>query len=204
MEIKVQKKKAIEILEECRDKVFSDEFNQIAWKAETIEHLNEIFNTEDKGHKIDNFVFRSPFSKTNSPEYINYRKITAQKLIQSYIDIIKTHVDDAEVDEGNKFQQEIFQLNVDISRFQSENTQLQIKTQSLQNLNQTIEIELNVAKNKIKHLEENTVQLTGITLEKLWLLLKRLPIVQLWGLITGVFAVLGLIYWFGTLTIVHN
>ena len=56
---------------------------------------------------------------------------------------------------------------------------------------------------EIKKLQENTVQLNEITINKLFGLIKNLPIGQVIGLFTALFGIIGFSYLFGT-TIKEN
>lgn len=199
MELKIPKHKAIEILEKRKSEIGIIGFEPKVWKHTTEDNLKEIFGGLDfKWSQINSISFSSPYSEVSSNVFVS-GKIQAKKYLDSYIEQI------------NDFTEIQNNLNEEKERFfEQENKNLrsqliELISSSNKNLGERNELlsEINAKNIEIKKLKENTVQLTEITLNKLFGLIKNLPIGQAIGLFSALFGIIGFSYWIGT-TIKEN
>ncbi|WP_396198489.1 hypothetical protein [Flavobacterium sp.] len=199
MELKIPKDKAIEILEKRKSEIDIIGFEPRVWKHTTEDNLKEIFGGLDfKWSQINSISFSSPYSEVSSSVF-ERGKIQAKKYLDSYIEQINEFTEiQKSLDEEKErfFEQENKNLKTQLMEvISSSNKKLGERNELLSEIN---------AKNiEIKKLKENTVQLTEITLNKLFGLIKNLPIGQAIGLFSALFGIIGFSYWIGT-TIKEN
>ncbi|MBG6063442.1 peptidoglycan hydrolase CwlO-like protein [Flavobacterium sp. CG_9.1] len=148
--------------------------------------------------QINGISFSSPYSGVSS-SVLERGKLQAKKYLDSYIEQINefSEIQNSLVEEKERF-------------FEQENKNLksrlmEVISSSNKNLEDRNELlsDINVKNVEIKKLKENTVQLNEITINKLFGLIKNLPIGQAIGLFTALFGIIGFSYWLGT-TIKEN
>ena len=193
MQLKIPKDKAIEILEKRKSEIDQYGFEPKVWKHTTEDNLKEIFGGLDfKWSQISSISFSSPFSDSSGIAMSN-GKNQARKYLDSYIEQIKefTDIQNNLIEENEKF------FVKENKNLKNQLTEVLTNANIILNDNNEILTELNAKNAEIKSLKENTVQLNEITLNKLFGLIKNLPIGQTIGLITTLFAVIGFSYWLG-------
>lgn len=199
MELKIPKESAIAILEKRKSEIDKPGFEPKVWKHTTEDNLKEIFGGLDfKYQQIQGLTFSSQFSEF-SANALAKGKLQAKKYLDSYIEQINDFTDiQSNIIEENErhFEQE----NKDLK---SQMMEVISKSNSLLEDRNNLLSDINTKNSEIKSLRENTVQLNEITLNKLFGLIKNLPIGQTIGLFTALFGIIGFSYWLGT-TIKEN
>ena len=194
MELKIPKDKAIKILEKRKSEIDVYGFEPKVWKHTTEDNLKDIFGGLDfKWTQINGISFSSPYSGVSS-SVLERGKLQAKKYLDSYIEQINefSEIQNSLVEEKERlFEQENKNLK---SRL------MEVISSSNKNLEDRNELlsDINVKNIEIKKLKENTVQLNEITINKLFGLIKNLPIGQAIGLFTALFGIIGFSYWLGT------
>lgn len=195
MQLKIPTVKAIEILEKRKSELGTFDFEPKVWKGKTENDLREIFDGFDtKWLQISQINFDTPFSDMKY-EVLEKGKKQANQYLESYIEQIKEYseIQNLQHEENeNYFENQNRALKNQLSEaISSANIILEDRTQILSELND---------KNKeVTNLKENTVQLSEITINKLFGLLKNLPIGQIAALFGSIFAIIGFAFYFGTL-----
>nr|WP_294949886.1 hypothetical protein [uncultured Mucilaginibacter sp.] len=184
MEIKIPKDKAIEILETCRNKIDTIDFNQVAWKIETSAHLRQIFIDGSRTEDIQNLTFSSLFDELNTPSFLSLKRSTAVKLIQSYIDLIKTYVGDTDHSAIliKSHEAEIEKLLQQLNNVKDTNSSAIVEVQNLktkisqyEKLDNEQKFKIEGLKGKIAELNSHVFQTENINAKKLWKLWFNLP-----------------------------
>lgn len=195
MQLKIPTKKAIEILEKRKSEIGGLNFEPKVWKGKTENDLKEIFDGFDtKWLQISQVNFDTPFSEMKY-EVLEKGKRQAKQYLESYIEQIKEYssIKNIRNEENEKyFENENRALKGQLSETISNANVI------LEDRNQTLS-ELNEKNKQIENLKENTVQLSEITINKLFGLLKNLPIGQVVALFGSFFAIIGFAFYFGTL-----
>jgi len=195
MQLKIPTDKAIEILKKRKSEIGTFDFESKVWKGKTENDLREIFDGFDtKWLQISQINFDTPFSDVKY-EVLEKGKKQANQYLESYIEQIKEYseIQNIQHEENEKyFENQNRGLKKQLSEaISSANVILEDRNQILSELND---------KNKeVINLKENTVQLSEITINKLFGLLKNLPIGQVVALFGSIFAIIGFAFYFGTL-----
>ena len=195
MKLNISTEDAIEILETRKNEIRYANFDYKVWQDKTKNDLNEIFGLGDtKWLQISAIKFTSYYQgKTLSA--LENGKRQAEEYLQSYIELINKYseIENKNFVENEKFyEQEYKKSATELSEvYQIANTLLTEK--------ETFLNEIEAKDEQINNLEKNTVQLNAITVNKLFGLIKNLPIQQTIGLITTLFAVLGFVFYLGGL-----
>ena len=195
MKLKVPAKDAIDILSNRRSEIDYYDFDPVVWKGKTENDLKEIFDLGDfKWTQISQIKFTTVLTDKKNQVFENGKK-QAKDFLASYIEQIEKYseIQSREEKQSEKiFEEENIKLNLEISKLlHSSNILLEERNSYLE--------EINVKNEKINHLENNTVQLDKITLNKLFILIKNLPLGQTVGLLTTFFGIVGFSYFLGNM-----
>lgn len=182
-------KKLDELLQELESYGWEKNLNPEVWKSNYTTILHEYLAPGD--HRVTEMIF---FNLRDSNWQISYEKVlTARGYVKSFIEYIKEKVPDpSQINYEILYTQNIEKYNS--LAIQLTSTKIQAKS---------LEEGTKLLSDKIKHYEKNTVQWDQLDIDKLWLLIRKLPLKQFWALVIAIAFILGLVYWFGTLTIVH-
>jgi hypothetical protein len=195
MELKIPSKKAIEILEKRKAEINGVSFEPKVWKGKTENDLREIFDGFDtKWLQISQITFDTPYSEMKY-EIREKGKKQAIQYIESYIEQIEEYTAikvNAKEEDERYFENENKSLKKQISEAVSSSNYI------LEDRNGILS-ELNEKNKQVENLKQNTVQLSEITINKLFGLLKNLPLGQVVALFGSFFAIIAFAFYFGTL-----
>lgn len=195
MKLKIPSEDAIEILEKRKKELFEYNFDPIVWKGKTQNDLNEIFEIGDtKWIQISNIKFTS-LTADSRISALQKGKNQASEYLDSYIEQIRKYseIKAKSISENERYyESENIRLNSELSDvLHNANILLDERKEFINEIEQ---------KNKtIKHLEDNTVQLNKITLNKLFGLIKDLPLNQTITLLSTFFAIIAFSFYLGSL-----
>lgn len=184
MELKVSTSKAIQILKRRLSEIGSFDFEPSSWKGKTENDLKEIFGILDSKHsQIALIQFTTPVTDAKR-DVLERGKKQARQYLESYIEFIEEYSvieKEKNLEVENSLQKEVLGLKGEVAYLVSEK-------QTLLN-NQEMLLKDNKAKaSYISKLEKNTVQLTDLTLKKIFDLIQNLPMkhsLYLIGLLAG-------------------
>ncbi len=200
MRLKIPKKQAIAILEKRKSEIYRADFEPKVWKGTTESDLREIFDGMDfKWLNISQIQFETPFSDKKA-NVLAKGKEQAEKFMNSFIEQIEEYSKIAEtksIEREKYFESENDNLRAQISELIS-------KVSGLIDDKNELLGELNEKDTKIEDLEKNTVQLTDITLKKIFGLIGNLPVGQTVGLFTTLLGIIGFTFYLGTLLEKNN
>ncbi len=184
MDLKISPNKALKRLEKRLIEIDSHNFDPYSWKEITKNELQEIFGVSDSKHlQISALRFTTPLP-SEKLSALNKGKEQAKQFLNSYIDLIKEYsaIEQENYSESEKLlKRKILDLKGEITHLNSEkkalfNTQEKLK-------------EADIKKSSlIAKLEKNTVQLTNLTLKKIFDLIQNLPmkhVIYLIGIISS-------------------
>lgn len=193
MKLEIPKDKAIAILEKRIAEITSYGFEPDVWQGTTEEDLKAIFGILDsRWLKVKQITFTTVVT-SEKQRVLETGKKQAQGYLKAFIEQIEDYskIANEKADERERiYEQKYFELETE-----TKNT--------LANYEETIRIannysaELEQQDIEIANLKKNTVQLSEITLAKLFKMLGNLPLGQLIALIGIVISVLGFAGWCG-------
>ena len=164
MQLKIPTEKAIEILEKRKSEIGGLNFEPKVWKGKTENDLKEIFDGFDtKWLQISQINFETPFSDMKY-EVLEKGKRQAKQYLESYIEQIKEYSTIKNI--RNKENEKYFENENRALKGQLSET-ISNANVILEDRNQTLS-ELNEKNKQIVNLKENTVQLSEITINKLF------------------------------------
>lgn len=148
---------------------------------------------------ISQTQFTTPFSNEKA-NVLAKGKEQAEKFMNSFIEQIEEY---SKIAETKSIEREKY--------FESENDNLRAQMSGLMtkasglidDQNELLD-KLNEKDIKIEHLEKNTVQLTDLTLKKIFGLIGNLPVGQTFALVTTLLGVIGFAFYLGTLLEKNN
>lgn len=195
MRLKIPIEAAIEIITERKDEIWQYNFDPQVWKDKTQNDLREIFELGDnKWLQISGLQFTS-YLPGEKHQALEKGKRQADEYLTSYIERINKYAEihsKSIINEENLYKEENKKLSVDLTNLYDYSTNL-LEEKSL------LLKDINNKDLRINYLENNTVQLDDITLEKIAGLIKNLPIKQTVGLVTTFFTILGFTFYLGTI-----
>jgi hypothetical protein len=187
------------------DKVFDAPLFE-AWQSNAANDVKAIFGPLGDISDLDLRHIRIYSALPGST--LNDAKIKAKELLTGYIAYIEKFLPDPVP--TTPIQQELLENKMNLTLQVDENMRIHRKLQAVGAENTAAKSEISLLKanikisqQKIADLEKNTVQLNDLTLAKIWVLIKHLPIAHTWALIGAIAAVLGVAYWIGTITVTH-
>lgn len=195
MKLRIPSKDAIEILSKRKSEIRQSNFDPTVWKGKTENDLKEIFDLGDfKWTQINQIRFSTVLPEKKYEVFEKGRK-QAEDFMQSYIEQIQNYseIESRQTSENEKyFEEENLRLNQELS------STLHSSNVLLSERNDLIE-QINLNNQTINHLKNNTVQLDKITLNKLFSLIKNLPLTQSIGLFSTFFAIIGFTFYLGNI-----
>jgi len=203
MNLKIPDNKAIEILTKRIRELNDFDFQAKVWKDKTINDLHEIYSVGDtKWLQVSGLNFDT-FIVSEKVKTLQQGKLQAKQLLESYIEQInelsKIRKEKSIIEEDN-FEKKYSDLLDEWNKVVPDYNELLKEKEKLLELTEFKEQEKEDLKKEINRLEENTVQLSNISLAKLFKLIFNLPIGQIItffaiiiGIIGGSFK-LGMLY----------
>lgn len=200
MKLKIPKEKAIEILKKRKSELNSTDFEPSVWKATTENDCREIFDGMDfKWLNISQINFTTPFSQEKYA-VMEEGKTEANKFIDSFIQQINEYAVIEQmkaVERENYYEKEYKELEQQTTHIIAQTNEL-IKDQ-----NKYLD-ELKEQDAEIERLNRETVQLSNISLSKLFKLIGNLTLVQSIGFVTTFIGIISFAIYCGTLSTRHN
>jgi len=194
MNLKIPDNKAIEILSKRIRELNDFDFQAKVWKDKTINDLHEIFSVGDtKWLQVSGLTFDT-YIESEKYKLLQQGKLQAKQLLESYIEQIielsKIRKEKAIIEEDNykkKYSDLLGEWNKIVPDY---NELLKEKDKLLETI-EFKEQEKQEQKKEINSLIENTVQLSNISLSKLFKLLFNLPIGQIITFFAIIIAIVG-------------
>ena len=173
MKLNVPKEKAIKILERRLSEIDKFDFEPNSWKNKTKNDIMEIFNDLTKSFQVGFINFNTPL-KDSKLKILEKGKKEARELIKSYIQSINDyHIEKKfEIDPN-------FIIKNELNRFKTNNVSLVKENDKLNSIITRQNITLEENKRKIQDLIDNTVQLSNISIKKLFKIIGSLPSKQI-------------------------
>ena len=194
MTLNIPAEQGIEILKKRKREIYNASFEPSVWVGKMENDLVEIFGILDqKKYQINQIRFTTPVSSMKY-EILEKGKKQADQFLESYIEQIEGYskIKKKKLEESEEY-------------FKIENSKLVSDYNKLLNDAKLIEIEKNQflkkvesQNQKIQSLEENTVQLSEITIKKIIMLISHLPISEVLTFISIFLAIIGFSFWIGT------
>jgi hypothetical protein len=203
MKLKIPHSKAIEILQKRIRELSNSDFQPKVWKDKTHNDLKEIFVTGDtKWLQVSGLNF-STFIESEKNQVMQEGKTQARQLLESYIEQIDEYLKiqvEREVIEEDNYRKKYSDLLEEWNGLVPSYNILLKEKEALQEVIEGKDAQVSNRDDEIERLNINTVQLSNISLLKLFKLVFGLPIGQvitffvvIIGIISGSFK-LGEIY----------
>jgi hypothetical protein len=195
LKLKIPTEKAIEIFEKRKQEISQYGFEPSVWKPTVENDCREIFDGVDfRWLDIGKIKFTTPL--TSAKEAIMSKgKVQATKLIESFIEQIREYSDIAEL--KSKEREKYYESEYD--NLQQETTRIITQTNELiVDQNKYLD-ELREQDAEIERLNKETVQLSNLSISKLFKLIGKLPLMQSIGLISACIGIIGFSIFCGTL-----
>ena len=194
MNLLIPEKKAIKILSKRIDEIGSYDFQPKVWKDKVINDLKEIYPLGDtKWLQISGLSFDT-FIQSEKQSVFQTAKLQAKQLIESYIEQINEYSkirEKKEIIVEDNYQKKYSDLLNDWNKLVPDyNALLKEKDELLEKI-EFVEQEKQEQQNEIKGLNENTVQLSNISLSKLFKLIFNLPLGQIVAFFAIIIAIIG-------------
>ena len=194
MNLKIPDNKAIEILSKRIRELNDFDFQAKVWKDKTVNDLHEIFSVGDtKWLQVSGLTFDT-YIESEKFKLLQQGKLQAKQLLESYIEQItelsKIRKEQTIIEEDNykkKYSDLLREWNKIVPDY---NELLKEKDKLLETI-EFKEQEKQEQKNEINSLVENTVQLSNISLSKLFKLIFNLPIGQIIAFFAIIIAIVG-------------
>lgn len=182
MHLQIPENKAIEILSKRIRELNDFNFQAQVWKDKTINDLNEIFSIGDtKWLQVSHINFET-FIESEKSKVLAQGKSQAQQLLESYIEQItefsKIRKERTIIEEDN-YKKKYSELLNEWNKLVPDYNQLLKEKDIFLEKVEFVEQEKEELKKEINRLVENTVQLSNISLTKLFKLIFNLPIGQI-------------------------
>jgi len=202
MNLLIPENKAIEILSKRIRELDNFDFQAKVWKDKTINDLHEIYSVGDtKWLQVSQLKFDT-YIESEKFEILEKGKLQAKQLIDSYIEQIieysKIRKEKTIIEEDN-YKKKYNDLLVEWNKTVPDYNELLKEKDGLLETIEFKEREKTEQKNEINRLIENTVQLSNISLSKLFKLLFNLPIGQIITFFAIIIAIIGGSYKLGML-----
>ncbi len=195
MKLKIPTEKAIEIFEKRKQEISQYGFEPSVWKSTVENDCREIFDGVDfRWLDIGKIKFTTPVTSAKESTLAK-GKVQATKLMESFIEQIREYSQIAELKSQERekyYESEYNELNKETSRIIAQANELIVDQNKLLD-------ELREQDAEIKRLNKETVQLSNISLSKLFKLIGNLPLVQSIGLVTTFIGIIGFAVYCGTL-----
>lgn len=195
MKLKIPTEKAIEIFEKRKQEISQYGFEPSVWKSTVENDCREIFDGVDfRWLDIGKIKFTTPVTSAKESTLAK-GKVQATKLMESFIEQIREYSQIAELKSQERekyYESEYNELNKETSRIIAQANELIVDQNKLLD-------ELREQDAEIERLKKGTVQLSEITLAKLFKLIGNLPLGQTIGLITTIIGIIGFSVYCGTL-----
>ena len=195
MKLKIPTEKAIEIFEKRKQEISGYGFEPSVWKSTVENDCREIFDGVDfRWLDIGKIKFTTPL--TSEKENIMAKgKVQATKLMESYVEQIREYSEIAELKSKERekyYESEYNNLTQETGRIIGQTNELMADQNKLLD-------ELREQDAEIERLNSETVQLSDLSISKLFKLIGKLPLVQSIGLISACIGIIGFSIFCGTL-----
>lgn len=194
MNLLIPENKAIEILSKRILELNDINFQAKVWKDKTINDLHEIYSVGDtKWLQVSQLDFDT-FIESEKFKVLETGKLQAKQLLESYIEQINEYTiirKERVVIEEDNYKKKYSELLNEWNKLVPDYNKLLKEKEILLEKNEFKEQEKKEQKKEINRLIENTVQLSNISLSKLFKFIFNLPFGQIITFFAIIFAVIG-------------
>jgi hypothetical protein len=195
LKLKIPTEKAIEIFEKRKQEISQYGFDPSVWKSTVENDCREIFDGVDfRWLDVGKIKFTTPVTSSKESTFAK-GKVQATKLIESFIQQIREYSDIAELQSKERekyYESEYDNLQKETSRIIAQTNELIVDQ------NKYLD-ELREQDAEIERLNKETVQLSNLSITKLFKLIGKLPLVQSIGLISACIGIIGFSLFCGTI-----
>ncbi len=194
MNLLIPENNAIKILSKRIGELNDFDFQAKVWKDKTINDLHEIYSVGDtKWLQVSQLKFNT-FIDSEKYEILKLGKLQAKQLLESYIEQIiefsKIRKEKTIIEEDN-YKKKYSELLAEWNKIVPDYNELLKEKDKLLETIEFKEQEKQEQKKEINSLKENTVQLSNISLSKLFKLIFNLPIGQIIAFFAIIIAIIG-------------
>ena len=192
MKLQIPKDKAIEALKNRISEIDNLDFNPDAWKERTILDLKEIFPIGSTQYIKIQFLRFETFITSEKEKVFSEAKITAKKILNSYIDFIIEYSKVAEerhIIKEKDYEQKYYELLKERNDVVQDYNDLIKNTEEQIDINSELLDQIQTNNNELQTIRENTIQFDNVSMNKLFKAFLNLPILQIVSVFSVIIAI---------------
>lgn len=202
MKLNIDKDQAIKILGDRLKELEHADFNSKAWKDRTENDLREIFPLGSMQWLQISSVRFDTFITAEKEKVFNEAKVTAKKLVSSFIDFINDYskvAEEKKVISEKDYQQKYLDLLKDWNDLVPGYNELIKNYDSQLITNENLLDTIDTKEQELQNIKSETIQLDNVSLNKFLKVFSNLPLIQITAIVAVFIAIIGTSFTLGKL-----